>query len=470
MKNNNISSFLPTNKDIEEQAICFLAKNQKEIGRTKQIYFYDDLCKLLYSCIKEINDTEYKCDLNLLYDTARKKNNNFDKKEIERILNLNLNSDNIKLLFIKLKDFYTENEILKKVEIIAAKTLEKKELDRNSIKELSAFLEKDIIDLGDNENLLTTKDVATIYRQELEKREKGERIRSLGYKEIDRNVTRPAAAEEITGLVGLKGMGKSIFKLCQENNLINSNVCVVSFNPEMPLLSNIDRLIAVRSGITVYDLLKKDKDQQLKNQIEREIRRLENIPNYLYYELADLNLFSIKDKIQKAKQIFSDLKVLPDDEYMFITVDTFDMLEEFEDADPKRIRANINKFHKIIRKEKIHAEILLQANENKLRNGKIIKNAEDLDYYKIGVEDIEGGAAFAAKARLVLSLNRPVQMKKMIFAERMEEWNMEDDVLNIAGVKQNDGPLFFSQFAFNSNMRIYPLQKCERGDNVEDEE
>jgi hypothetical protein len=108
--------------------------------------------------------------------------------------------------------------------------------------------------------------------------------------------------------------------------------------------------------------------------------------------------------------------------------------------------------------------LLLQGNENKLRMGKIFKKAEELDYYRIGVEDIEGGASFAAKARLVLSLNRPVQMKKQLFPQRMEEWNMEDDLLNISGVKQNDAPLFFTQFSFGDNMRIYPHKKVENNE------
>ncbi len=472
MQNSEISSFLPTNKDIEEQIISFLSKNQKEVNRIKDIYFYNDLCKLLFICIREISNTEYKCDLNLLYDIAKKKNANIDKNEIQRIINIELNIENIKLIFIKLKDFYTENEILKKVEKIAAKTLEKKELDRSGIKELSSLLEHDIANLGDSENLLDTKEISNIYRIELEKRAKGSRIRSLGYAELDHYVTRPGAAEEMTAFVGLKNIGKSIFKLCQENNLINSGVCVISFNPEMPLVSNTDRMISVRGGLSVYDLLKKDKDEQLKKQIERELRRFESIPNYLYYEQADLNLYKVHELIKKSKQIFSDKGVLPDDEYIFTTYDTFDMLEEFEDADPKRIRANVNKFHKILRKEKVHAEILLQGNENKLRQGKLISKPEYLDNYRIGMEDIEGGSAFAAKARLVMSINRPLQMKKMLLPERMEEWNMETDIINIAGVKQNDGALFFTQFSFGDNMRIYPhrqeeINQCNEEDELE---
>lgn len=461
----DLSTYLPVNKDNEEYAISYLIKNQKEIYRTKEKFFFDPLCRILYQCIFQINDKGHKCEINILFEYAKDKSKNIEKEDIIKIINSYENFDNIKRVFKKLQDFYVSNEILKKVEVIANKSLDKNDLDKQGIKELSNLLEKDVASLGDNENLLDTKDIGKRYREEQEKRQKGERKRSLGWAELDQYVTRPASPEEITLLLGLKGFGKSAFKLCQENNLINSGICVVAFNPEMPLLSNTDRLIGIRSGIPIQELLKKEKEQQLRNQIEREIRRIENIPNYLYYEDADLNLYTLRDKIQKAKQIFSDKKVLPEDEYIFITIDTFDMLEEFEDADPRRIKANVNRFHKIIRKEGVHAEILLQANENKLRMGNLIKKVEDCDFYKMGIEDIEGGAAYAAKARLVISLNRPVQMKKMKFPERMEEWNMENDLLNVAGVKQNDGKLFFLQFSFDDNMRIRPHKKEEIQEN-----
>jgi len=456
---NDISTFLPVNKENEEKAIAFLIQNKKETHRTKEVFFFDNICKVLYTCIKDINDTNYKCDAELLFDYTKKKNVIIDKNEIYRIIDTYKDFDNIKLTFIKLKEFYFENQVLKKVEQIANKTLSKKELDREGIKQLSISLEADLINFGDNERLLDTKELASRYRKELALRQTGIRKRSMGYPELDKHISRPGAPEETTLLIGFKGMGKSAYKLCIENNLINSGICTISFNPEMPTISNLDRLIGIRSGISLFDLLRENKEPQLLNAIERELRRIENLPNFIYIEEASLDIYLIRDLIQQAKQMFFERGVLPDDGYLLATYDTFDMLEDFESANPREIKANMNKYHRLIsRKEKIHSLALLQGNENKLR-GNIFKKPEDLEFYKIGVEDIEGGAAYAAKARLVLSLNRPVQMKKMIFPERMQEWDMERDLLNISGVKQNDGKLFFTQFSFDDNMRIRPYKK-----------
>lgn len=456
---NKFSSFLAPNTETEEYIIAFLLKNQKEAYRTKEHYFFDPTCKIFYQCIKDINETEFKCSFHLIYEFAKKKNQTIDSDTYQRIVNTYTTFDNVNFYFNKLKDIFIQNEILKKVESIIAKSIDKKDFDKQGIKELSGLLESDIVSLGDNEGLLDTSQLTERYRKEQQLRQTGERKRSLGFAELDKYVTRTAAPEEITILLGFKGFGKSAFKLSQENNLINDGICVVSFNPEMPTISNTDRLVGIRSGISIYDLIKKDKDQRLQNTIERELKRIEEIPNFLYIEEPSLNIYSVLEKIRKAKQIFSDRGVLPDDEYMFVTFDTFDMLEEFENADPKKIKSNVNQYHrKISRKEKIHSEWLLQANENKIR-GTIFKKPDDLDFYKFGEEDIEGGAAYSSKARVVMSINRPVQMKKKYFPDRMDEWNMELDLLNLSGVKQNDGPLFFTQFSFNENMRIYPHKK-----------
>jgi hypothetical protein len=52
-------------------------------------------------------------------------------------------------------------------------------------------------------------------------------------------------------------------------------------------------------------------------------------------------------------------------------------------------------------------------------------------------------------------------MKKQYFPERKEEWNLEPDLININGIKQNEGPLFFEQFGFSDNFRLLPYKRKE---------
>jgi hypothetical protein len=463
-----ISSYLPVNIDNEQHIISYLIRNQGEIHRTNKDFFFDATCRLLYNSLTRLHEDGLFCEVGILFEFAKEENSEIQKEIIQNIYDTFTKFENIDHVFVKLKDYYISTKILKQVEDIASKTLDKNSLDIEGIKTLTQLLSSDIVSLGNSKGLIDSKEMVSVYREEQIKREQGIARRSLGFSNIDKLVTRPASPEETTILVGLKGCGKSAVKLCIENNLVNQGVCVISFNPEMPLLSNMDRWVGMRSGIPIKDLLKQEKEQALKTQIERELKRLEQIPNFLYYEDANLDLYLVLDRIRKAKQIFSDKGVLPKDEYVFVTFDTFDGISEFESAKPEQIKGNMNKFHRIIvRKEQIHALALLQGNENKLRQGKAFKKPEDLDFYQIGFEDIEGGASFAAKARVVLSINRPVQMKKALFSSRMEEWNMENDLLNISCVKQNDGPLFFTQFSFNENMRIYPYVPRKKEGNDE---
>ena len=84
------------------------------------------------------------------------------------------------------------------------------------------------------------------------------------------------------------------------------------------------------------------------------------------------------------------------------------------------------------------------------------KKSEDLDYYKIGIEDVFGGSGYASRSRIVLSLQRPKHLKMMFFPERNEEWEFEEDIINCNCVKQNDNKLFFTKFIFDETFRIMP--------------
>ena len=101
---------------------------------------------------------------------------------------------------------------------------------------------------------------------------------------------------------------------------------------------------------------------------------------------------------------------------------------------------------------------VIQANENKFRGGKIFKKPDELDFYKVGLEDIEGSASFAQRCRVIMTLTRPLQLKKRYFPEQMEQWEIETDFINCNIVKQNDGAEGFIQFVFGDNFNIYPFK------------
>jgi energy-coupling factor transporter ATP-binding protein EcfA2 len=278
----------------------------------------------------------------------------------------------------------------------------------------------------------------------------------LGYKSLNEVVTRPAAAEELTILVGQKGSGKSIFAKSIENILINTSVPVLSLNLEMSEQSTMDRLLCIRTGISLEDLQKVGMPQQTLDTVFRGLGELATYDNYLYCPMSYMDLSTIDSIIYRAKNIFKQKGILKEDQYMFVMIDSLDMVKGF--GEPYEIKENIDRLHAIYRKHKCHIFALVQANEQKFRSGKIWTKPEELDSYHITLADIYGGSYYAARARVVMSINRPLHLKRQFFPERMEQWDIEDDILSCSIIKQNDGALARCNFLFDTNFKITQLK------------
>lgn len=453
-------SFLFYDKEKEKIFICYLLKNPQSVSSFDKNLLKDSFYKSIFNVVENLVNSDIQIDSISVYDACRIIATNVTKKDIEDLFNTSYDFKNIDYIITQLKQYDVKSRIVTTIEKLASKSVQNEDFELKDLENLSDLLQNQIVSLRTNSGLYSCQEMSTIYKDILEKRKLGLQKRTVGYPELDEVITRPLASGEMTALVGWKGYGKSAFKENIKNSLINQRICVVSFEPEMEMESSYDRLLCIREGLSLQELFLKEKDRRLEQKIDRGIEKINAIPNYFYVPDPDISIAGVEEKILKAKEKFQDLKVLPEDGYMVVTFDLFEMLTDFDNADPIKIKTNMNKFHRVIRKYKLPAFIVLQANENKIRTGKIFKKPEDLDFFKVGKEDIEGGAAFASRARLVMSLNRPTQMKKEFFPERNEEWNLEIDTINIHGVKQNDGNLFFRQFSFDENtFRIRALRK-----------
>ncbi|MCG8407108.1 MAG: hypothetical protein MI923_18075, partial [Phycisphaerales bacterium] len=122
------------------------------------------------------------------------------------------------------------------------------------------------------------------------------------------------------------------------------------------------------------------------------------------------------------------------------------------------------KFDKIVKKHNIFAVAVVQANENKLRSGRILKKPEELKRYRLGLEDIYGGTTYAKKSRVVLSIQRPLHQLKQLFPEHemMPVWRDLPDLMKVNIIKQNNGDLNSLSFLFDTdNFRISRLENAE---------
>lgn len=458
----SLSEYIQSCVEHEKLFLSYCIKDCSSIIKLPYDHFTDNTCKNIYKNIIDIKEQQLTLTQDLLNEFCKRSISEFESVTLSTFFE-DKDYSNLEYSIFKVKENFFKRKLADDLDkVIGSFIIDKKDVNLNSVKKLIDSVNDNLLGMESDKQLLTTEDIGKEYRNIMQIRKQGIRRRSIGSPEVDKKLLRPANAGEMNVLMGMKGGLKSTICKNWENYLINSGICVVSFNPEMEAETNYDRLFSMRSGIDSDQLVSPDKDRRLEDRIERAIQGLEEIPNYIFNSDADLDFNKVDSLLSKAKQIFKERGVLPEDEYMYTSYDTFNMLKEFDGAKPEVIQANVNKFHRIIRRQRVFALLLLQANENKIRGGLKFKKPEDLDWYKLGKEDIEGGAAYASKARVVFAINRPNYLKKEFFPEQMEEWNLEPDIINIHTAKLNDGEPFFLQFARGDCYRIEPY-KPDRG-------
>jgi replicative DNA helicase len=463
MQNNSILSHLVPNTDEAEQKyIGYLLSSLAEVYLIPISNYSNFTNRTIVESLLELQEKNLKIDYDSLLLLCKKKSDLFDSGTLYKIYNQPKNFENIELFKSEINEGAIKRNTLLQLENLLIATTNKKFFDINNFQNLLQKLIETSYSLSDNE-LLNGNILLSNYKELQEKRKNGILLRSLGYESLHKIINKPGAPEEITALVAQKGAGKSAFAKNIEQKLISKGICVVSINLEMSEESCMDRFQCLKTGFPLSLILSKENNPREQAQIDRAAESWKNINNYLFYKESSLSLNQLDGLIFKSKQIFKNAGILPKDEYCFITIDLLDMVEEFSIAKTTyEIKTAMNKLHQIIRKHKVHALLLLQANENKLRNGKIFKNPSDLDYYKVGMEDIEGSSVFAQRCRVVITLTRSLQMKKRFFPEQNELWDLETDIINCNIVKQNEGFEGFCQFVMGNNFRIYPFIKEEK--------
>lgn len=460
-QNSILSHLVPKTEEAEKKYIGYLFSKPVETFIIPSNEYLDSNHRLIVESLMEMQTNDLKIDYDSLLLLCKKKKSNFDSEILYKIYNQPKDFENIELFKKEIIEGALKRKTLVKLEDLLIKTTNKNFFDINNFQNLLQDLLETSLSL-DEVNLLDGKQLKEEYQKILNKRKEGISQKSLGYEALHRIIKKPAAPGEMTGIVGQKGSCKSTFVKNIEKKLTSIGTCVISINLEMTTESNMDRFQCISTGLPLDIILSKDVTSREQSQITRALDNWENIHNYLYYAEPSLSINQLDGLIYKAKRIFKKKNVLPKDGYCIIILDLVTMLSEFSESDtPYKVEANVNKLHMIARKHNVHIIPILQANENKLRNGKIFKNPSELDYYKVGLEDIKNSAAWAERCRVIMTLTRPVQLKKRFFPEQDELWNLETDVINLNVVKQNDGPEGFCQFVMNENFRIYPFIREE---------
>lgn len=382
-----------------------------------------------------------------------------DFEKLSKIKESFTNFENIDYSIELLKNDYNKN--------VVAKTLMSNLISKTStggivkaddiVEELDKL--KKLLISNDTNVFLTSDQLSERYYQTLIDREDPRKKKSIGFKILDKSVTRPGAPKEITIIAALRAIGKSTFRQIIENNLINKGVPVVSFSLEMSEESTMDRMVSSKTNIPMIDLNKQSKKQMMDTRLKKVLKDFKQKTNFLFSDRSDFSFDKIDAALYKAKEIFRKNGTFDKigEEYMIITIDVLNMVSDFGNQEPTDILKSMDKLHNLVKKHNVHCVGIVQINETKLRGGKIWKNPEELNSYRPNLEDIYGGAGYAQRARVVGILHRPRNLKERFFPEMKAIWEAEPDILEFHCVKQNDGILFLEKFIFDGEkMRISP--------------
>ena len=428
-------------------------------------HFQDDFLKDVVKTYrslktKDLSFQSNKAFIDHLIIEAKTKGSELDFEKLSKIKNSFSDFENIDYSIELLKNDYHKNVVAKTLmSSLISKTSTGGVVKADDIVQDLDKLKKLLIS-NDTNVFLNSEQLTERYYQTLIDREDPSKKKSIGFKVLDKNITRPAAPKEITIIAALRAVGKSTFRQIIENNLINKGVPVISFSLEMSEESTMDRMVSSKTNIPMIDLNKQSKRQLMDSRLKRALTDFTEKKNFLFTDRSDFSFDKIDAALYKAKEIFRKNGVFDKigEEYMIITIDVLNMVSDFGNQEPTDILKAMDKLHNLVKKHNVHCVGIVQINETKLRGGKIWKNPEDLSVYRPNLEDIYGGAGYAQRARVVGILHRPKNLKERFFPEMQAIWETEPDILEFHCVKQNDGILFLQKFIFDGEkMRISPL-------------
>jgi energy-coupling factor transporter ATP-binding protein EcfA2 len=450
---------LPLGHDIdnENRIISYLMRNLSSVSVLKEDYFLHPQAKALYRALFEIKEKNLAFSLDTTATLVKEYDPNISYELIRGIHENYTDYSNIEHGIKILKNDWIKFKTVKTIlENTLTKVKSRGYVDPGEIRILGESMIAMVDDLQDPEaHGLTAYEMGELYKKEIENRDKGYKVRTYGFPCLDELVLRPAYEGEMTTIFGESGSGKSTVVKNMENRLLNKKVCVLSINPEMGYDTSMEKYLGIRYGMPINkEIYESNMNPRVKARLFSLIEHFQKIPNLYYVKDPRMNLGKARLYLDKARQQFIKEGVLPADGYVFIVADLFSMFEEFDDASPKQSETIMNKWSTFLIEEKCHAINVVQSNENKYRTGKVFKNAEELDFYRLGLEDVKNGSSFKERSRAMISINNPLYLKRRFFPERKAEWDLLPEVVQLHLIKSNTSQINYTELVFTENYKM----------------
>ena len=309
------------------------------------------------------------------------------------------------------------------------------DLDLDKAEELERLLTQNL-DLIRNKrsNVPTMSEITARYKEELSDRADG-KFYSYGDAELDK-VTVGAQPGQITTLFGPTSMGKSAYALNLFNKQINKHIPSAYFTLEMDETSTMDRLISLRTGIPVSDLMMRNVEENDKITItavvNEELEKLEKMSSWMC--IADepgLKLSEFESRIIKIKKRMGV-------DYLIAFVDLWTMFADIK-AEASDIEQAINKTQEIVKRQNIHLIPIVQANRE--ADKKAPMSIEMIPNMKIkNLNNIKNSAAIGERSRTTIAVFRGKKIAEQYFSDNPLT-EMMDDIFEATVIKCSNGKI-----------------------------
>lgn len=453
-----MSSILSSNLHNEEKFAAYLMQKPEEAYQLDLSLILNDEVRIICEAITEITKANLQFTIDELFHYTKQKSDKITKDHLLKLQTEYTDFENIDFVVQCIKENYVKNRLnLEIIEEVLTEVQRGQGLDSDKLLRLADSIKENISQLHSEKRLLTAKDLVDQYTITLQKRNEGLRERSLGYKIIKDRAIRCAEPNEMTLLFGPSGVGKSAMAQNIQLELISKGVPVIKIGTENAIDSEMDRAMAMRLGEPFSELYGANRDVRFNARIERSLSQFSQIKNYIHIKESSLSLNDVDYLIMQSKNLFRQNGVFKDDEYCLVIIDLASMVKELSGNYGDGVEKGADEFHRITERHGVHTLLVVQANENRTRNGLKFKTPEEIDHHVYVDEDIMGGGGWRSRCRLVLSVFRPLYFKRKYFPDRNDEWELEEDIVFLGAIKNNNGPLFRIPFIFDVNtFRIRP--------------
>ncbi len=291
---------------------------------------------------------------------------------------------------------------------------------------------------GKNQKVLTTQDMTELHRQEMYKRIKNPIGYTTGCHHLDSVFTTGFVPGETTLIFARSSQGKSLVTTNLQNKLINQYIPVLKIATEMSGISEMDRFLCMRTGLTYDEIkhIKQTDDDNIEGEYQLSVLEKE------YEELAKHNHFHMVTdadlSLDNVEKIITEIQEKYDYEYMIVILDLFTQLKDFDGSNKaSKSEDAVNKQNAIAKRCNVHFLNLVQSKRGDNIN---IKTVEDIKRYRPNADEIKNAGAFEERSRNIISVFQPMFYAKRYLSNDPILESLEN-IIELQVWKQSNGDI-----------------------------